>query len=41
VTHGRSSRNAIKHAIKAAAEEVEHDVVGKISELIAPQLAAT
>ncbi|MGB8151536.1 MAG: phosphate acyltransferase PlsX [Candidatus Cybelea sp.] len=41
VTHGRSSRNAIKHAIKAAAEEVEHDVVGRISELIAPQLAAT
>ncbi len=36
VTHGRSSRNAIKHAIKAAAEEVEHDVVGKSAELIAP-----
>jgi len=41
VTHGRSSRRAIKHAIKAAAEEVRHDVVGKISELTAPHLAAT
>jgi glycerol-3-phosphate acyltransferase PlsX len=41
VTHGRSSRNAIKHAINAAAEEVRHDVVGKISQLTAPHLAAT
>jgi glycerol-3-phosphate acyltransferase PlsX len=41
VTHGRSSRNAIKHAIGAAAQEVAHDVVGKITELTAPHLAAT
>jgi glycerol-3-phosphate acyltransferase PlsX len=41
VTHGRSSRNAIKHAIGAAVQEVNHDVVGKISEVIAPHLAAT
>jgi len=41
VTHGRANRNAIKHAIKAAAEEARHDVVGKISELTAPHLAAT
>jgi glycerol-3-phosphate acyltransferase PlsX len=41
VTHGRASRNAIKHAIGAAVQEVNHDVVGKISELIVPYLAAT
>ena len=41
VTHGRASRRAIKHAIRAAGEEVRHDVVGKISELTAPHLAAT
>jgi glycerol-3-phosphate acyltransferase PlsX len=41
VTHGRSSRNAIKSAIGAAAQEVAHDVVGKITELTAPHLAAT
>ena len=41
VTHGRSSRNAIKHAINAAIQEVNHDVVGKISELIVPHLAPT
>ncbi len=41
VTHGRASRRAIKHAIRAAAEEVRHDVVGKITELTAPHLAAT
>lgn len=41
VTHGRANRRAIKHAIKAAAEEVRHDVVGKITELTAPHLAAT
>jgi glycerol-3-phosphate acyltransferase PlsX len=41
VTHGRASRNAIKHAIGAAVQEVEHDVVGKISEHIVPHLAAT
>lgn len=41
VTHGRSSRNAIKHAINAAIQEVNNDVVGKISELIVPHLAPT
>ncbi len=41
VTHGRASRNAIKHAIGAAVQEFDHDVVGKISELIVPHLAAT
>jgi len=41
VTHGRASRNAIKHAIGAAVQEVDHDVVGKITDLIAPYLAAT
>ena len=39
VTHGRASRNAIKHAIGAAIAEVDHDVVGKISELVTPHLA--
>lgn len=41
VTHGRATRRAIKHTIRAAAEEVRHDVVGKISEQTAPHLAAT
>jgi phosphate acyltransferase len=41
VTHGRAGRNALKHAIGAAVQEVDHDVVGKISELIVPHLAAT
>jgi phosphate acyltransferase len=41
VTHGRASRKAIKHAIGAAVQEVQHDVVGKITDLIAPHLAAT
>ncbi|HZY98980.1 MAG TPA: phosphate acyltransferase PlsX [Candidatus Baltobacteraceae bacterium] len=40
VTHGRASRNAIKHAILAAVREVDRDVVGKITELIAPHVAA-
>jgi phosphate acyltransferase len=40
VTHGRASRNAIRHAIGAAVQEVDHDVVGKISGLIVPHLAA-
>lgn len=40
VTHGRASSNAIKHAIGAAIAEVDHDVVGQITELIAPHLAA-
>jgi len=39
VTHGRVSRNGIKHAIGLAIAEVDHDVVGKITELIAPHLA--
>ncbi len=39
VTHGRVSRNGIKHAIGVAIAEVDHDVVGKITELIAPHLA--
>jgi phosphate acyltransferase len=41
VTHGRAKRNPIKHAIGAAVQEVNHDVVGKISGLIVPHLAAT
>ncbi len=39
VTHGRVSRNGIKHAIGVAIAEVDHDVVGKITELVAPHLA--
>jgi len=39
VTHGRASRNGIKHAILAAIVESNHDVVGKITELIAPHVA--
>ncbi|MBV9270430.1 MAG: phosphate acyltransferase PlsX, partial [Candidatus Eremiobacteraeota bacterium] len=39
VTHGRASRHAIKHAIRAAAEETENDVIGKITELVKPHLA--
>ncbi|MGA8535342.1 MAG: phosphate acyltransferase PlsX [Candidatus Tumulicola sp.] len=35
VTHGRASRNAMKHAVLAAVQEVNHDVVGKISEMMA------
>lgn len=34
VTHGRASRHAIKHAIRAAADEVENDVVGKITDSV-------
>jgi glycerol-3-phosphate acyltransferase PlsX len=41
VTHGRASRRAIKHAIGAAVQEVNHDVIGKITDLTAPHLAAT
>jgi glycerol-3-phosphate acyltransferase PlsX len=40
VTHGRATRNAIKHAIHAAEIEAERDVIGKISELVKPHLAA-
>jgi glycerol-3-phosphate acyltransferase PlsX len=39
VTHGRASRNAIKHAIHQAAVEAQHDVVGRITELVKPHLA--
>jgi glycerol-3-phosphate acyltransferase PlsX len=35
-THGRASRNAIKHAILAAVQEVKHDVVGKIRKMTVP-----
>ncbi len=38
VTHGRASSNAIKGAIRVAADEVRNDVVGKISDLVAPTL---
>jgi glycerol-3-phosphate acyltransferase PlsX len=41
VTHGRASRRAIKAAIGAAITEVEHDVIGKITELVKPHLAQT
>lgn len=40
VSHGRANRNAIKHAIRAAAVEAQHDVVGSISALVKPHLAA-
>lgn len=39
VTHGRASRNAIKSAVRVAADEVRHDVMGKISQLVKPDLA--
>jgi phosphate acyltransferase len=38
-THGRVSRRGFKHAIGTAIAEVEHDVVGRIAELLAPHLA--
>jgi glycerol-3-phosphate acyltransferase PlsX len=38
VTHGRATRNAIRGAIRVAADEVRNDVVGRISELVAPTL---
>src|SRR5579862_2270163 len=41
VTHGRASRNAIKHAIFTAVSEVEHDVVGKINELMQANAATS
>jgi phosphate acyltransferase len=40
VTHGRATRNAAKHAILAAVQESNHDVIGKISELIAPHVGS-
>ena len=39
VTHGRATRNAIRGAIRVAADEVRNDVVGKITDLVAPDLA--
>jgi glycerol-3-phosphate acyltransferase PlsX len=39
VTHGRASRKAIKAAIGMAIAETDHDVVGKITEMIKPHLA--
>ena len=39
VTHGRATRNAIKHAIHAASVEAQRDVVGKITEMVKPHLA--
>lgn len=39
VTHGRASRKAIKAAIGMAIAETDHDVVGKIAEMIKPLLA--
>ena len=41
VAHGRAKRNAIRHAIRVAAEEVHNDVVGKISELAGTHLVET
>lgn len=38
VTHGRASRKAIKAAIGMAIAETDHDVVGKITELVKPHL---
>ncbi len=39
VSHGRASRKSIKSAIGSAIAEVEHDVIGKITELVKPHLA--
>jgi glycerol-3-phosphate acyltransferase PlsX len=38
-THGRASRNAIKHAILAAIQEADNDVIGRITEMMAPPAA--
>ncbi len=38
VSHGRVSRNGIKHAIRAAIEETRADVVGKIGQLVAGEM---
>jgi len=37
-THGRVSRRGIKGAILSAISEVEHDVVGRIGEMVTPHL---
>ncbi len=39
VTHGRATRNAIRYAINVAIKETQEDVVGRITEMIAPHLA--
>jgi len=39
VTHGRANRTALASAVRAAADEVQADVVGKIAALVAPHLA--
>jgi glycerol-3-phosphate acyltransferase PlsX len=41
VAHGRANRNAVKHAIHVAIIEAERDVIGKIGELLASNLAQT
>ncbi|HUA07754.1 MAG TPA: phosphate acyltransferase PlsX [Candidatus Acidoferrales bacterium] len=38
VTHGRVSRRGVKGAIATAIAEVDHDVVGRIGELVTPHL---
>ena len=37
-THGRASRKGIKGAILTAISEVDHDVVGRIGEMVTPHL---
>ena len=39
VTHGRVSKNGMRHAIRIAAEQVRKDVVGNIGQLVAPIIA--
>ncbi|MGC8486364.1 MAG: phosphate acyltransferase PlsX [Candidatus Baltobacteraceae bacterium] len=41
VSHGRVSRNGIKHAIRAAIEEARADVVGKIAALVAGEAVSS
>jgi phosphate acyltransferase len=36
VTHGRVTRNGLKHAVRTAAEEARNDVVGKIADAVRP-----
>jgi glycerol-3-phosphate acyltransferase PlsX len=38
VAHGRANRHAFRSAIRAAVAEVREDVVGRIAELVAPEL---
>ena len=39
VTHGRANRTALASAVRAAAEEVQADVIGKIAALVTPMMA--